>query len=53
MYCLGGLIFVEYGVGYFKREYFLKMINKDNIYVMKLIKKVFDFKNLLNFGKVF
>lgn len=53
VYRLGGLISAEHGVGYFKREHFLKMTNQDNIHVMKLIKKALDPKNLLNPGKVF
>jgi len=52
VYKLGGLISAEHGVGYTKRDYFLKHTNDINIHVMRQIKKALDPKNLLNPNKV-
>ena len=49
---LGGLISAEHGIGYTKRDYFLKHTDPVKIEVMRAIKKAFDPKGLLNPGKV-
>jgi len=53
VYRLGGLISAEHGVGFFKKEHFLKKTNNNNIDVMRSIKQALDPKSLLNPGKVF
>lgn len=53
VYRLGGLISAEHGVGYFKKEHFMKKTPAHNLEVMRTIKKALDPKNLLNPGKVF
>lgn len=52
VYELGGLLSAEHGVGYMKRDYFLKHTDSIKIEVMRAIKKALDPKNLLNPGKV-
>lgn len=52
VYELGGLISAEHGVGYTKREDFLKHTDPIKIEVMRSIKKALDPKNLLNPHKV-
>lgn len=52
VYELGGLISAEHGVGYTKREYFLKHTDPVKISVMRNIKKALDPKNLLNPQKI-
>src|SRR5690554_707562 len=52
VYQLGGLISAEHGVGYMKRDYFLKHTDPIKIEVMRAIKKAFDPKYLLNPNKV-
>lgn len=49
---LGGLISAEHGIGYTKRDYFLKHTDPIKIQVMRAIKKALDPKGLLNPGKV-
>tara|TARA_B100002051_G_C16731493_1_gene638516 strand:+ start:66 stop:1433 length:1368 start_codon:yes stop_codon:yes gene_type:complete len=49
---LDGTITGEHGIGLQKKEYLLKQ-HPDNIPIMKLIKKSFDPKNIMNPGKVF
>ncbi|MFA7417759.1 MAG: FAD-binding oxidoreductase [Acholeplasma sp.] len=53
VYRLGGLISAEHGVGYFKKEHFMKKTHPNNIQVMRTIKNALDPKNLLNPNKVF
>jgi len=50
---LGGLISAEHGVGYTKKDYFLKLTDENLINVMRAVKKSIDPKGLLNPGKVF
>ena len=50
---LGGSISAEHGVGIEKKSFLENTINKDSINYMKLIKKIFDPKNILNPGKIF
>lgn len=52
VYELGGLISAEHGVGYTKRDYFLKHTDKLKVETMRKIKNAFDPKNLLNPNKV-
>ena len=52
VYELGGLVSAEHGVGYTKREYFLKHTDKIKVEVMRSIKRALDPKNLLNPNKV-
>eukprot|EP00826_Nyctotherus_ovalis_P037256 TRINITY_DN3386_c0_g2_i1.p1 TRINITY_DN3386_c0_g2~~TRINITY_DN3386_c0_g2_i1.p1 ORF type:complete len:366 (+),score=-17.86 TRINITY_DN3386_c0_g2_i1:110-1207(+) len=52
-YELGGLVSGEHGIGYARKEHFLKYTPKVNIELMKKIKAVFDPKNILNPGKIF
>lgn len=48
VYNLGGLISAEHGIGTKKKAYFLKHVNKENLYYMNEIKKIFDPNNILN-----
>ena len=50
---LGGTISAEHGIGIEKLSYLENTIDKKAIEYMKMIKKVFDPKNILNPGKVF
>ncbi len=50
---LGGTISAEHGVGIEKLPYFEKIVDKNAINYMKLIKKTFDPKNILNPEKIF
>ena len=49
---LEGTITGEHGIGLQKKEYLLKQ-HPDNIPLMKVIKKSFDAKNIMNPGKIF
>lgn len=49
----GGMIIGEYGVGVMKVFYLEMKLKKEGIVVMKVMKVVFDFGNILNLGKVF
>lgn len=49
---LGGLVSAEHGVGYVKREHFLKHTDPIKIEVMRAVKRAFDPKGLLNPNKV-
>ena len=50
---LGGTISAEHGVGYEKMRYLENILDNDTLEYMKLIKKTFDPKNILNPGKIF
>ena len=47
-----GTISAEHGIGYLKKEMFKKFALRNEISILKSIKKNFDPKNLLNPGKV-
>lgn len=49
---LGGLISAEHGIGYTKRDYFLKHTDPVKVEVMRKIKLALDPKNLLNPHKI-
>ena len=48
-----GSISAEHGIGLDKKKYLIKSRSKDEIELMKLIKKSIDPKNILNPGRVF
>lgn len=48
-----GLIFVEYGVGMIKCDYLIYICLEIEIVYMKVLKVVFDFNGIMNFGKIF
>jgi glycolate oxidase len=50
---LGGTISGEHGIGITKAQYMPKEIGKDEIELMKRIKRLFDPKGILNPGKIF
>ena len=50
---LGGSISAEHGIGLEKKLYMGNTADKNTIEYMKMIKKVFDPKNILNPGKIF
>lgn len=50
---LGGTISAEHGIGVEKLSYIDKIIDKDTLEYMKLIKKAFDPNGILNPGKIF
>ncbi len=50
---LGGTISAEHGIGLEKKSYLANTIDKETFKYMKMIKKVFDPKNILNPGKIF
>jgi glycolate oxidase len=50
---LGGMISGEHGIGFSQKEYLPIALSKEQIELMKKIKKVFDPKNILNPGKIF
>ncbi len=50
---LGGTISGEHGIGYSQKNYLPIAIAKDEIELMKEIKKAFDPNNILNPGKIF
>lgn len=50
---LGGTISAEHGVGLEKKAYLNKVVDSGAIEYMKMIKKIFDPKNILNPGKIF
>lgn len=50
---LGGTISAEHGIGIEKLSYLENIIDKKALEYMKLIKRVFDPKNILNPGKIF
>ena len=49
----GGSFSAEHGIGQIKKNSLLKFKSKNEIKVMKKLKKVFDPKNILNPGKIF
>ncbi|MDC3270036.1 FAD-binding oxidoreductase [Alphaproteobacteria bacterium] len=49
----GGSFSAEHGIGQIKKESLLQFKSKNEIYLMKSLKKVFDPKNILNPGKIF
>ena len=51
-FTLEGTITGEHGIGLQKKEYLIKQ-HKDNIPIMKLIKKSLDPNNIMNPGKIF
>lgn len=50
---LGGTISAEHGVGFEKKQYIKNAVDEPALEYMKLIKKVFDPKGILNPGKIF
>lgn len=50
---LGGMISGEHGIGYVQKNYLPIAIDKEQIELMRQIKKVFDPTNVLNPGKIF
>ena len=50
---LGGVISAEHGIGVEKQNYFEKLVDPNALEYMKLIKRLFDPKNILNPGKIF
>lgn len=50
---LGGTISAEHGVGLEKKDIFQNNIDQNALEYMKLVKKAFDPKNILNPGKIF
>ena len=50
---LGGTISAEHGIGLEKKDYLKYCIDTSAMEYMKIIKKVFDPKNILNPGKIF
>lgn len=50
---LGGTISAEHGIGIDKKHFLSNVVDSDTIEYMKMIKKVFDPKNILNPGKIF
>ncbi len=50
---LGGAITAEHGVGLSKIPYISMALDKKQIEIMRMIKQVFDPKNILNPGKIF
>ena len=49
----GGSFSAEHGIGQIKKKSLLKFKSKNEIDLMKSVKKVFDPKNILNPGKIF
>ena len=49
----GGTISAEHGIGLEKKAYMNEIIDQRSLDYMKLIKKIFDPKNILNPGKIF
>lgn len=49
----GGTLSAEHGIGLAKKEYLSKFIDKSAIEYMRMIKKVFDPKGILNPDKIF
>ena len=49
---MGGLVSGEHGIGLDKKEYLYEVLGKEQIEIMKGIKKVFDPNGILNPGKV-
>jgi glycolate oxidase len=50
---LGGMISGEHGIGYSQKKYLEIALSREQITLMKQIKKVFDPNNILNPGKIF
>lgn len=50
---LNGTISGEHGIGIEKKSHFINTIDKNTLEYMKLIKRSFDPKNILNPGKIF
>ncbi|HEX4372165.1 MAG TPA: FAD-linked oxidase C-terminal domain-containing protein, partial [Puia sp.] len=53
VYELGGTISGEHGIGLIQKQYMDIVFNKENLQLMREIKKVFDPNNILNAGKIF
>jgi len=49
----GGMISGEHGIGIVKKPYLSYVLDKEEILLMKGIKKHFDPQNILNPGKIF
>ena len=49
---MGGLVSGEHGIGLDKKEYLYEVLGKEQIEIMRGIKKVFDPNGILNPGKV-
>ena len=49
----GGSFSAEHGIGQIKKESLLQFKSRNEIELMKSLKKVFDPKNILNPGKIF
>ncbi|OHD67765.1 MAG: hypothetical protein A2W19_13130 [Spirochaetes bacterium RBG_16_49_21] len=50
---LGGTITGEHGIGFIRKEYLPMALSREEIELLKRIKKAFDPKGLLNPGKIF
>ena len=50
---LKGSISAEHGIGIGKAEYITEMLDSSVLDYMKMIKRIFDPKNILNPGKIF
>lgn len=50
---LGGIISGEHGIGFLRKDYLPQFIGKNEIALMKELKKVFDPYDLMNPGKIF
>lgn len=50
---LGGTISAEHGIGISKLDYTKQLIDENALELMKMIKRAFDPKNILNPGKIF
>ena len=50
---LGGSFSAEHGIGQIKKKSLLKFKSKNEINLMKSLKKIFDPRNILNPGKIF
>ena len=50
---LGGTISGEHGIGIEKKDYLEESVGNDTIEYMRMIKKIFDPKGILNPGKIF
>ncbi len=50
---LGGVVSGEHGIGWTKKKYLPICLDKEEIRIMKEIKKIFDPNNILNPGKIF
>ena len=50
---MGGSVSAEHGIGLHKKAYLHTSRSKEEIELMKILKKTFDSKNILNPGRIF